>query len=574
MNFSNNNILTNSTLQLLVDPNDPTTDYHMNIILFIVNIVCVLLDLLLMIKLNRNNSNIVHLLVYGIIAEGFQHFCQAIIFGNQILNQYTKPIINEVGNYNVILLLPIYIRPENIDKLFRINVYIMFAAESFSLMMHICLYIELIYIMKNPIGSTSLRMKTYKFVGILIAISIYLTSAIFIDAELCSCFSFLAIIKSQKLLVMINFCLFSCSIVLGVFNILFTLRRLGCKTFFKQTFYNKFLLGQIIMMFTYYACLTPFKIISFIITTEVDIPINPTLLKYSIITFSCLGIVQFATRVLETNLYSLLGKLLKRIFFCCRNENSLNDTKDDLFAFFLNEEEPISNLLNTMMNYEFMSCILYGLKEIYYYKRRKNDLINEKRMLRKRLSSEETQKLVKGIKSQKRHKICYQKLFTEEDIGLSSKDILKNNRLTFLQELDEYSQKQTGSVFDSASSSLNSNLVDDESKSAKNDAIIIEHCPYIFENIRFEDDLDYPELLMSLDPLANKQNMLKLKESSGKSGSFFFFSYDKQFIIKTVKQHELETMLDNFMENYYDQVLDNPDSLLTRIYGLYTIEIK
>jgi hypothetical protein len=105
------------------------------------------------------------------------------------------------------------------------------------------------------------------------------------------------------------------------------------------------------------------------------------------------------------------------------------------------------------------------------------------------------------------------------------------------------------------------------------DALITEYCPILFANLRHEEQLDYHELLLSLDPLENRESMLKIRESSGKSGSFFFFSHDQRFIIKTIKDHELNTMLGAFMERYYGNIMTNPDSLLTRIYGLYTITI-
>jgi 1-phosphatidylinositol-4-phosphate 5-kinase len=68
--------------------------------------------------------------------------------------------------------------------------------------------------------------------------------------------------------------------------------------------------------------------------------------------------------------------------------------------------------------------------------------------------------------------------------------------------------------------------------------------------------------------------MNKVKESEGKSGSFFFFSHDHKFIIKTITNSELQTMLGKFMQNYHEHCLSHPESLLTRIYGIYSILIK
>lgn len=60
--------------------------------------------------------------------------------------------------------------------------------------------------------------------------------------------------------------------------------------------------------------------------------------------------------------------------------------------------------------------------------------------------------------------------------------------------------------------------------------------------------------------------------SEGKSGSFFFFTHDNKFIIKTISDNEKETFLDDFSENYYKHVTEK-STLLCRIYGIYTLKI-
>ena len=44
----------------------------------------------------------------------------------------------------------------------------------------------------------------------------------------------------------------------------------------------------------------------------------------------------------------------------------------------------------------------------------------------------------------------------------------------------------------------------------------------------------------SLSPKFNLDQVFKAGEGAGKSGSFFFFSHDKKFIIKTMTDEELE----------------------------------
>jgi len=142
---------------------------------------------------------------------------------------------------------------------------------------------------------------------------------------------------------------------------------------------------------------------------------------------------------------------------------------------------------------------------------------------------------------------------------------------------NEISQQTESEKFQRSSSVINkdleTSLMSEHSGNKGNtyDAELIEYCPKLFFDLRNEELLEYKDLIDSLDPIKNKENMLKIKQSSGKSGSFFFFSWDNRFIIKTVKDHELETMLETFMDKYYDHILEHNFSFLTRIYGIYTI---
>jgi 1-phosphatidylinositol-4-phosphate 5-kinase len=67
--------------------------------------------------------------------------------------------------------------------------------------------------------------------------------------------------------------------------------------------------------------------------------------------------------------------------------------------------------------------------------------------------------------------------------------------------------------------------------------------------------------------------VFKAGEGQGKSGSFFFFSHDKQFLIKTMTDSELETFNAMF-KSFYTHLIQNPDSLLARIYGIFTVKME
>ena len=65
--------------------------------------------------------------------------------------------------------------------------------------------------------------------------------------------------------------------------------------------------------------------------------------------------------------------------------------------------------------------------------------------------------------------------------------------------------------------------------------------------------------------------MFKAGEGAGKSGSFFFFSHDRKFTIKTMSKEELDLLLGMLptMSTHYK---NNPDSLIAKIFGAFTVK--
>lgn len=60
--------------------------------------------------------------------------------------------------------------------------------------------------------------------------------------------------------------------------------------------------------------------------------------------------------------------------------------------------------------------------------------------------------------------------------------------------------------------------------------------------------------------------------SPGKSGSFFYFSRDYKYIIKTI-HHAEHKFLRRILKDYYDHVRENPNTLLSQFYGLHRVKI-
>ena len=87
------------------------------------------------------------------------------------------------------------------------------------------------------------------------------------------------------------------------------------------------------------------------------------------------------------------------------------------------------------------------------------------------------------------------------------------------------------------------------------------------------DGIEDKHIQESLLPHKNNQAVFKAGESQGKSGSFFFFSHDKKFIIKTMFQEELNIMMEK-LPDYFNHIQQNPESLIARIYGVFQVEME
>lgn len=94
-----------------------------------------------------------------------------------------------------------------------------------------------------------------------------------------------------------------------------------------------------------------------------------------------------------------------------------------------------------------------------------------------------------------------------------------------------------------------------------------------FHKLRDEDGITPDVIKASLNPEANIENAKSAGEGAGKSGSFFVFSHDRKFIIKTMFESELDAFMFE-LENYFMHLDNNRDSLLVRIYGVFQVKMK
>ena len=99
------------------------------------------------------------------------------------------------------------------------------------------------------------------------------------------------------------------------------------------------------------------------------------------------------------------------------------------------------------------------------------------------------------------------------------------------------------------------------------------HAPLYFKSIQEGNGITSDVILSSLSPEFNRDMVFKAGEGAGASGSFFFFSHDRNFIIKTMTDDELHFFL-KILPDYELHLKENPDSIISRLYGVYTIRME
>ncbi len=99
------------------------------------------------------------------------------------------------------------------------------------------------------------------------------------------------------------------------------------------------------------------------------------------------------------------------------------------------------------------------------------------------------------------------------------------------------------------------------------------HSFSLFNELLAANNLNFNIIERSLSPALNRKQVFSAGEGSGKSGSFFFHSHDKQFIIKTMKGAEKRAFI-KILPEYVEYLRQNPYSMLAKIYGVFTLKRK
>lgn len=89
------------------------------------------------------------------------------------------------------------------------------------------------------------------------------------------------------------------------------------------------------------------------------------------------------------------------------------------------------------------------------------------------------------------------------------------------------------------------------------------------------DENDYlnsmgPEQIINSIFTNNKETLYELS-SSGRSGALFYYTQDKKYMLKSIAGREF-LKLQNILESYVNHVSLNPQTLMTKFFGMYKME--
>lgn len=104
--------------------------------------------------------------------------------------------------------------------------------------------------------------------------------------------------------------------------------------------------------------------------------------------------------------------------------------------------------------------------------------------------------------------------------------------------------------------------------SSKYDFKFKDYCPEVFRSLRSMFGIDPADYLISV----TGKYILSELGSPGKSGSFFYYSRDYRFIIKTI-HHGEHKQLRRILKDYYKHIKENPNTLISQFYGLHRVKM-
>ncbi len=86
------------------------------------------------------------------------------------------------------------------------------------------------------------------------------------------------------------------------------------------------------------------------------------------------------------------------------------------------------------------------------------------------------------------------------------------------------------------------------------------------------DGITIHDLINSLDPITNFNQITRNFASGGRSANPILYTHDKKYLIKTISKDE-KTIFIKMLPEYHRRMVQD-ESLLCRIYGIFRIKIE
>jgi len=108
----------------------------------------------------------------------------------------------------------------------------------------------------------------------------------------------------------------------------------------------------------------------------------------------------------------------------------------------------------------------------------------------------------------------------------------------------------------------------------------VDYAPMVFQRIRNSFGIQHDDYLRSVGPeqllgnmvLGNLSSLSELS-SEGKSGAFFYYTADGNYMLKTVSPKEY-LLLKKMLKAYHDHIFSSPGTLLVRFLGLHCLSVR
>ena len=104
-----------------------------------------------------------------------------------------------------------------------------------------------------------------------------------------------------------------------------------------------------------------------------------------------------------------------------------------------------------------------------------------------------------------------------------------------------------------------------------------DYAPNTFNHIRKIFKIDNEEYINSIGPnklmaslMMGEVSSMTSLTSQGKSGSFFYYTADGKYMLKTIQYREYR-YLRSILEDYYHYIKKNKDTLITKFFGLHKL---